>query len=144
MAGSSDIHRWPCAIAVMKKFGDDQAGSQVTLLTYYAFVGTFPLLLAVTTILSVALRKCPELQRDLVNSAFAEFPIIGTQIHDQFDVATFGNAFSLALGVLGFSAAVVSPTLCKTHSPLSGRCPRWIGRGFSPSTCGRAACYCYC
>src|SRR3979409_235343 len=65
------------AVAVMKKFGDDQAGNQVALLTYYAFVATFPLLLALTTILGVALRKDPELQRDLVNSAFAEFPIIG-------------------------------------------------------------------
>ena len=89
------------AVAVMKKFGDDQAGNQVALLTYFAFVATFPLLLALTTILGVSLRKYPELQRDLVNSAFAEFPIIGTQLHDQLGVATFGNAFSLTVGVLG-------------------------------------------
>jgi membrane protein len=89
------------AVAVMKKFGDDQAGNQVALLTYFAFVATFPLLLALTTILGVALRKNPELQRDLVNSAFAEFPIIGAQIHDQVGVATFGNAFTLTVGVLG-------------------------------------------
>ena len=89
------------AVAVVKKFGDDQAGNQVALLTYFAFVATFPLLLALTTILGLALRKNPELQRVLVNSAFAEFPIIGTQIHDQLGVATFGNAFSLTVGVLG-------------------------------------------
>ncbi|MDT5334467.1 MAG: rane protein, partial [Mycobacterium sp.] len=89
------------AVAVMKKFGDDQAGNQVALLTYFAFVATFPLLLALTTILGVALRKNPELQRDLVNSAFAEFPIIGAQIHDQLGVATFGNAFSFTVGILG-------------------------------------------
>jgi YihY family inner membrane protein len=89
------------AVAVMKKFGDDQAGNQVALLTYYAFIATFPLLLALTTILGVALRKSPELQRDLVNSAFAEFPIIGGQLHDQLGVATFGNAFSFTVGVLG-------------------------------------------
>ncbi|MDT5178826.1 MAG: hypothetical protein QOJ95_3024 [Mycobacterium sp.] len=89
------------AVAVMKKYGDDQAGNQAALLTYFAFVATFPLLLALTTILGVALRKNPERQRDLVNSAFAEFPIIGAQLHDQLGVATFGNAFSLAVGVLG-------------------------------------------
>jgi YihY family inner membrane protein len=89
------------AVAVMKKFGDDQAGNQVALLTYFAFVATFPLLLALTTILGVALRKYPELQHDLVNSAFAEFPIIGGQLHDQLGVATFGNAVSLTVGVLG-------------------------------------------
>ena len=89
------------AVAVLKKCGDDQAGNQVALLTYFAFVATFPLLLALTTILGLALRKYPELQRDLLNSAFAEFPIFGTQIHDQLGVATFGNAFSLTVGVVG-------------------------------------------
>jgi membrane protein len=88
-------------VAVVKKFSDDQAGNLVALLTYFAFVATFPLLLALTTILGLVLRKSPQLQRDLVNSAFAEFPIIGTQIHDQLGVATFGNAFSLVVGVVG-------------------------------------------
>ena len=89
------------AVGVVKKFGDDQAGNNVALLTYFAFVATFPLLLALTTILGLALRKFPELQRELVNSAFAEFPIVGAQIHDQLGVATFGNAFSLTVGVVG-------------------------------------------
>ena len=108
------------AVAVMKKFGDDQAGNQVALLTYFAFVATFPLLLALTTILGVALRKYPELQRDLVNSAFAEFPIIGTQIHDQLGVATFGNAFSLTVGVLGalFGGRGFANALQNTFSTL--------------------------
>jgi membrane protein len=89
------------AVAVVKKFSDDQAGNQVALLTYFAFVATFPLLLALTTILAVALRRYPELQRDLLNSAFAEFPNFGAQIHDQLGVAGFGNAFSLTVGALG-------------------------------------------
>src|ERR1700752_335290 len=70
-------------VAVLKKFGDDQAGNQVALLTYYAFLATFPLLLALPTVLGAALRKYPEFPRDLVNSAFAEFPIVGAEIHDQ-------------------------------------------------------------
>lgn len=108
------------AVAVVKKFGDDQAGNQVALLTYFAFVATFPLLLALTTILGVALRKYPELQCDLVNSAFAEFPIIGTQIHDQLGVATFGNAFSLTVGVLGalFGGRGFANALQNTFSTL--------------------------
>jgi membrane protein len=107
-------------VAVMKKFGDDQAGNHVALLTYYAFVATFPLLLALTTILGVALRKNPELQRDLVNSAFAEFPIIGAQLHDQLGVATFGNAFSLTVGVGGalFGGRGFANALLDTFSSL--------------------------
>ena len=87
--------------AVVKKFSDDQADNLVALLAYYAFLCTFPLLLALTTILGLVLRNSPRLQRDLVNSAFAEFPIVGTQIHGQLGVATFGNTFSLTVGLLG-------------------------------------------
>ena len=87
--------------AVGKKSSDDQAANLVALLAYYAFLCTFPLLLALTTILGLVLRNSPRLQRDLVNSAFAEFPIIGTQIHGQLGVATFGNTFSLTVGLLG-------------------------------------------
>jgi len=43
-------HRLTAVIfAVVKKFGDDQAGSFVAMLTYYAFVATFPLLLVLVT-----------------------------------------------------------------------------------------------
>jgi membrane protein len=89
------------AVAVAKKFSDDQAANLVALLAYFAFVATFPLLLALTTILGLVLRNSPQLQRDLLNSALAEFPIIGSQIHDQLGVATFGNTFSLIVGLVG-------------------------------------------
>jgi YihY family inner membrane protein len=89
-------------IAVVKKFSDDQAGNLVALLAYYALVATFPLLLALTAVLGVALRKFPELQARLVNSAFAEFPIIGAQIHEQLGVAAFSDtSVSLTVGILG-------------------------------------------
>lgn len=88
-------------IAVVKKFGDDEAGYLVSLLTYYSFVATFPLLLALTSVLGVVLRAHPKLQQHLVNSAFAEFPIVGGQIHQQLGVTNFGSVFSLTVGVLG-------------------------------------------
>ncbi|MCW2650454.1 MAG: rane protein [Mycobacterium sp.] len=89
-------------IAVAKKFSDDQAGNLVALLAYYGFVATFPLLLALTTIVGVALRTHPQLQQKLINSAFAEFPIVGQQIHNQLGVAAFSNTlFGLTVGVGG-------------------------------------------
>jgi membrane protein len=89
-------------IAVIKKFGDDEAGNLVSLLAYNAFLATFPLLLAFTAILGVALRSHPELHQRLVNSAFAEFPIVGGQIHDQLGVEAFsGTSLSLMIGVAG-------------------------------------------
>lgn len=89
-------------VAVVKKFGDDQAGNLVSLLAYYAFVAVFPLLLALTAVTGVVLRDHPKLQGKLLNSAFAEFPIIGGQIHQQLGVAAFGHTtVSLVIGVLG-------------------------------------------
>jgi hypothetical protein len=52
--------------------------------------------LTLTTILGPALRNSPspQLQRDLLNSALAELPIIGARLHDRLGVATFGNTVS--------------------------------------------------
>ena len=89
-------------LAVIKKFGDDQAGYLVSLLAYYAFVAVFPLLLLMTAVTGVVLRDHPKLQEKLLNSAFAEFPIIGGQIHQQLGVAAFGHTtLSLIVGILG-------------------------------------------
>jgi membrane protein len=89
-------------LATIKKFGDDQAGFLVALLSYYAFVATFPLLLSLTAITGVVLRDHPKLQEKLLNSAFAEFPIIGGQIHQQLGVSAFGHTtVSLIVGILG-------------------------------------------
>jgi membrane protein len=88
-------------IAVVKKFGDDQAGNLVALLTYYAFLATFPLLLAGTAVLGVALRRYPELHDKLVHSAFAEFPIVGAEIHQQLGVEEFsGTTLALTTGIV--------------------------------------------
>ena len=89
-------------IAVVKKFGDDQAGNVVSLLAYYSFLAAFPLLLAFTAVLGVALRRHPELHEKLVNSAFAEFPIVGGQMHEQLGVEAFSGTFpSLMIGIAG-------------------------------------------
>src|SRR3954469_4051240 len=124
-------------IAVVKKFGDDEAGNLVALLTYYAFLATFPLLLALTAVLGVALRKYPELHEKLVNSAFAEFPIVGAEIHQQLGVEKFsGTGLALTAGVVvallggrGFAHAMQNTlntvwAVPKTDRP--GLAPRYL------------------
>src|SRR5215211_2570542 len=89
-------------VGVVKKFGDDEGGNLVALLTYYAFLATFPLLLALTAVLGVVLRQYPGLHDKLLRSAFAEFPIVGTQIQDQLGVEKFsGTTFALTAGIVG-------------------------------------------
>lgn len=96
-------HRVPAfAFAVFKKFGDDQAGNLVALLTYYAFLATFPLLLALSGVLGLVLKGDPALQARIQTSALAEFPIIGTQLKSQIGVASLGHtAPALIIGILG-------------------------------------------
>lgn len=69
-------------IAVLYKFFDDAGGYLAALLTYYAFVSMFPLLLLLATILSVLLRNHPEWQKEVLNSALSQFPVVGDQLGD--------------------------------------------------------------
>jgi YihY family inner membrane protein len=62
---------------VVKKYGDDQAGSLAALVTYYSFLAIFPLLLVLATILSLVAGGSHRILSDLMNSALSQFPIIG-------------------------------------------------------------------
>src|SRR3954470_21718359 len=63
-------------IAVIYKYVDDQGGYLAALITYYAFVSLFPLLLLGTTVLGVVLVGHPELQHQVVHSALSQLPVI--------------------------------------------------------------------
>ena len=67
-------------IAVFYKFYDDQGNYMVAAITYYAFVAIFPLLLLATSILGFFLQGNEELQETVLNSALAQFPIIGDEL----------------------------------------------------------------
>lgn len=87
-------------IAVVQKYGNDQAGGKAALMAYYGLFALFPLLLLFTTILGWALAGRPGWQRHLLSTALANFPIIGPQL--QRDVHSLqGNMFAVVVGVLG-------------------------------------------
>ena len=67
-------------LAVIYKFFDDQGNYLAAIITYYAFVAIFPLLLLGSSILGFFLQGNPDLQSDLIDSALAQFPIIGDQL----------------------------------------------------------------
>src|SRR5262245_45878450 len=52
-------------IGVVYKFGDDQGNYLAALLTYYAFLAIFPLLLLASTILGFVLQGDPDLQQEI-------------------------------------------------------------------------------
>ena len=67
-------------VGVWSKFNDDQAGNLAALIAYYAFVALFPLLLILVTVLDIVLKNDPALRDTLLNSALAQYPVIGPQI----------------------------------------------------------------
>src|SRR5215468_100160 len=69
-------------VAVWKKFQDDQAGYLAALISYYGFLALFPLLLIFVTILDMTLRNNPQLRTELLNSALAQYPVIGGEIEN--------------------------------------------------------------
>jgi membrane protein len=67
-------------LAVIYKYFDDQGPYLASALTYYAFVAIFPLMLLGTSILGIILRGEPNWQESILDSALAQFPIIGDEL----------------------------------------------------------------
>lgn len=66
--------------AVIKKYGDDEAGYQAALITYYGFWSLFPLLLVATTVLQIILKNNTALQDRILGSLEQYFPSFGNQL----------------------------------------------------------------
>ncbi len=94
-------HRWlSFTAAVVKKFGDDEAGACAALIAYYGFASMFPLLLVMVTVLGFVLEGSPGTQREVVHSALAQFPIVGNQLERNIHSLT-GSPVALAVGIVG-------------------------------------------
>src|SRR6266511_3973147 len=98
--------RWTAfPYAVMKKFGDDQAGYLAALIAYYTFFSLFPLLLVFVTVLGMVLHGNPDLADSIQKSVLGQFPVIGTQITlgslPGSGVALFVGALGTLYGGLG-------------------------------------------
>ncbi|MEZ0115925.1 membrane protein [Catenulispora sp. EB89] len=98
-------------VAVYREMQVVKAGYLGAMLTFYAFISLFPLLLILTTVLGVVLRSNKKLQTDVLNSALVDFPVIGEQlksnIHDfgRNGVALVISIVVTAIGSLGLANA---------------------------------------
>jgi YihY family inner membrane protein len=84
--------------AVRQKFADDQGGYLAASVTYYAFFSIFPLLLVLVTLLGYAIEGDPGLQHRVLDSALADFPVIGPQLRDNVH-SLRGSAPALVVGI---------------------------------------------
>jgi membrane protein len=86
-------------IGVIYKYLDDQGGYLAALITYYAFVSLFPLLLLLTMALGVVLAGHPDLQEQVMKSTLSQFPVIGSQL--QQPAGLTGGGFAVVAGIGG-------------------------------------------
>jgi len=84
-------------LAVVKKFGDDRAGDLAALIAYYGFFSLFPLLLLLVSVLGFVLHDNPSLRKSILDSALAQFPVIGEQLREHYESLT-ANGVAMGIG----------------------------------------------
>jgi YihY family inner membrane protein len=94
-------HNWlGFPLAVIYKYFDDRGPYLSALVTYYAFVSLFPLLLLVYSALGFFLQGHAEVSQDLQQSVLSQFPVIGPKLAQ--NISEFrGSGVALAIGILG-------------------------------------------
>jgi YihY family inner membrane protein len=70
-------------VAVVKRYGDERIGKQAALVTYYAFLSLFPLLMIFITVLGVAVANNPSLENRIMQTVFQLFPALGNDLRAQ-------------------------------------------------------------
>src|ERR1700682_4480084 len=90
-------------VGVIKKFGDDSAGTLAALIAYYGFLSLFPLLLILTTLLGLFFANDTSLHDRIIHSTFGQFPVVGTQLASKNGVHSLrsGSVVGLVVGLLG-------------------------------------------
>lgn len=92
-------HTWlGLPLGVIYKLFDDRGPYLAALITYYAFVSLFPLLLLSFSITGFVLQGHPEVRHDVEQAALKKLPGLGAQLN----IGTFhGSGVALAIGVIG-------------------------------------------
>jgi membrane protein len=70
-------------VAVIKRYSDERVGKQAALVTYYAFLSLFPLLMIFITVLGVLVSNNPSLEAKITQTVFQLFPALGSDLKSQ-------------------------------------------------------------
>ncbi len=94
-------HPWlGLPLAVVYKFVDDRGPYLAAIITYYALVSLFPLLLLLVTALGFLTAGNDHIRQLVLTSALRDFPVVGTQIRENVNGLT-GGGTALAVGIVG-------------------------------------------
>jgi YihY family inner membrane protein len=98
--GLQQRHIWlGLPIAVFKKYADDRGNDKVALITYYAFLSLFPLLLLLLTALELLISGQPELRRTILESTLDNFPILSKELSQNIETLN-GTWFRIIISSL--------------------------------------------
>lgn len=86
-------------IAVVYKYVDDGGPQLAALITYFAFVSLFPLLLLASTVLGFVLAGEGDLQRRILDSALTQLPVVGDDLQRPEGIG--GGVAGLVIGIAG-------------------------------------------
>ncbi|MGV1004365.1 MAG: YihY/virulence factor BrkB family protein [Candidatus Nanopelagicales bacterium] len=104
-------HAWIAVpLAVYKKFGEDEAGKLAALISYYAFLSIFPLLIVLATVLTRVLAGNQELADQIIDTAAGSFLSIGSTGQVQ-PMQVAGWALVVGLLVTLWSGLAVANTM---------------------------------
>ncbi len=127
-------HRFAAfVVGVVKKNGDDRGGQLAALITYYGFLALFPMLLVFVTVLGYVAHDDPGLRHDLLDTALADFPVVGQELHRNVG-ALGGNGLALVLGLLVLVwgslgvAQVAQHTMAEVWNVPGARRPGFVPR----------------
>jgi len=99
--------------AVVKKFEEDGAGQLAALISYYAFVSLFPLLLVFVTILGFILQGNPSEQKKILDGTLGQIPLISDQIERH---SISGSTPALVIGIVLSLLAGLGITSATQHA----------------------------
>jgi YihY family inner membrane protein len=100
-------------VAVVKKYGDDQAGNLAALVAYYAFFSLFPLLLVFVTVLGFVLSGDASALHSVKSSVLGRFPVVGSTIQgDKLQ----GDTLALVIGIAASLWAGLGVTQAATQA----------------------------
>src|SRR3954451_1820118 len=113
-------------IAVVYKYFDDQGTYLAVIVTYYALFAVFPLLLLATSILGYVLQGNPDLQKEVLDSALSQIPVLGDQFRTPEGLtgsttAVVVGALAATYGAIGLGTAVQNATNIAWQVPRNSR-----------------------
>lgn len=106
-------------LAVIKRYSDDRGGRKAALLTYYAFLSLFPLLIVFITVLKFLISGHPTLEGQIMRHVYEFFPNLSGQIQNSVSsLHRSGWALLLQVLVILYGARGLASILQETFNDL--------------------------